>query len=232
MKNIHTAAIILAAGSGTRMNTNVTKQQLLIGGISVLKRTLLAFDNAKTIDEIVVVAKEGETDFVKSELAGIKKGIKVVIGGKTRAESAKIGFASISKTASYVAIHDAARCLIHPSDVDRVVREAFSSDAAFASCSITDTIKAVDSDNRALRTIPRDTIVAAQTPQVFSVNKYSQALSVSYDNLESITDDNMLLEAIGVHPLAVDVGKYNIKITTPEDVVFAELLLSEFGGDK
>ena len=119
MTKQHTTAIILAAGSGTRMKSDVTKQFMLINGTSVLDRSIAAFDSAETVDEIIVVARECEIESVL-ESCKANKPIRVVAGGKNRAESARNGFNALSPATRFVAIHDAARCLILPSEIDLV----------------------------------------------------------------------------------------------------------------
>ena len=223
----YTAAIILAAGSSTRMRSGITKQLMLINGTSVLARSIAAFDSAATINEIVVVAKENEIADALEAARTTSKPVRVVAGGKTRAESARNGFDAISPTARFVAIHDAARCLILPEEIDLVVSEAYLSGAAFAASRVTDTIKMVDANSRVTETIPRDMLVAAQTPQVFDVEIYKRALSATSVLGEAVTDDNMLVESIGVLPTYVETGKYNIKITTPDDVEYAEFILKK-----
>ena len=96
MSNI--AAVILAAGVGSRMGADTTKQRLLVGGISVLRRTLLAFEECEDVKSIVIVTREDEVEFAKSESCGITKLCKIVLGGKVRAESAYNGFKAIRAT--------------------------------------------------------------------------------------------------------------------------------------
>ena len=119
-----TAAIILAAGIGSRMGCEKTKQTIEIAGKSVLKHTLLAFEASERVDEIVVVCRENEFDFVNKELHGTSKPKRVVKGGKCRAESAFFGFNALSKDVEYLLIHDAARCLITPAEIDKVADAA------------------------------------------------------------------------------------------------------------
>ena len=133
-KNNHnTAAIILAAGSGSRMGIDKTKQTLSICDKSVLRRCLEVFDASSCVNSIVVVYKDGEYDFVNKECHFIKKPFTIVKGGKFRAESASIGFAATDPEAEYVMIHDAARCLVTEQDIDLVAEGAYKNGAATAS---------------------------------------------------------------------------------------------------
>jgi len=221
-------AILLCAGSGTRMNSDTTKQRLVIGSMSVVKRCALAFEACSRIDGIVVVAKSDEIDFVKSELSGIQKLCTVVKGGSTRSESARKGFESVPEGFGYIAIHDVARCLIKPEDITRVVEKARETGAATAVSSVTDTVKIVDDDGIIRQTVDRNTVYRATTPQIFSIELYKKAISKSYDGIE-ITDDNMLVEMCGADVYTVDIGSENIKITTKGDLEYAEFLLKKRG---
>ena len=223
---IKTTAIILAAGNGARMNSETTKQRMLIGGESVLHRSVRAFSDSSLVDGIIVVCREDEMDFAAEELlVDFPKIEKIVVGGNTRAESAKNAFSTISREAEFVAIHDAARCLITVDMIDKVIMRAYDTGAATAGYPVTDTVKIV-SNSKITKTVDRSTLFFATTPQVFKSSIYSKALSENFD-LSLITDDNMLIEQIGISPSAVDVGKENIKITTPQDKEYAEFLIKK-----
>ncbi len=221
----YVTAIVLAAGSGSRMNLKITKQKLAVGNESVLRRTVRIFNECSDIDSIVVVAKEDELSFAKGETCDFEKVTEITVGGKTRLESAKLGFDAIPEKTDFVAIHDAARCFITADMISSVVRDAKEYGAATASCKITDTVKKVNPDGVIESTLPRGEIVLVQTPQVFKVDLYKRAVENVDLSDVSITDDNMLLENIGIYPYSTDTGKYNIKITTQEDLVFADFLL-------
>ena len=230
MDKFNTAAIILAGGTGSRMQSDKTKQFIDILGKTVLERTVLAFDKCELINEIVVVVREGEESDAITLInkLNISKSFKTVIGGACRAESAKNGFLAISQDTDFVAVHDAARCLITPEMIDKVVKMAYKTSAATAVCSVSDTVKQVDKDGKIVATIPRETVFRAQTPQVFSKDVYNRAL-IRCEDLSAITDDNMLLENIGADIYAVDLGYNNIKITTQEDLRLAKNILTERG---
>ena len=128
----------------------------------------------------------------------------------------------------FVAIHDAARCLITPEMIDRVVEKAYETEAATAVCAVSDTVKTVDQNGKIVSTIPRETVFRAQTPQVFARSLYSRALDNCCD-FSAITDDNMLVEIVGADIYAVDLGTTNIKITEKEDITLAKNILTERG---
>ncbi len=225
-----TAAVILAAGEGSRMNMKSTKQRLLICGKSVLRRTLEAFDKASSISSLTVVCKDTEREFALSECENLSKPVAVVIGGKCRAESAKNGFAAIPADSEYVAIHDCARCLISPHDIDTVISAAYKYSAATASYAVSDTLKKCDAGGLIEKTVSRESLRCVQTPQAFSVSLYRKALEKSEKLDSSITDDNMLIELLGEKVFCTDTSKNNIKITTSSDLELAEFLISKESG--
>ena len=217
-------AIILAGGIGSRMCNGITKQRIKICGESILSRSVRAFDECEYVSSIVVVSRKEEISWAKEELIGFSKVFAIVPGGKTRLESSLRGFAAVPESVDFVAIHDAARCLITPEKVASVALAAFEHGAATAVTEITDTVKKVDSEGLIDKTLPRCSLLAAQTPQIFSRELYKKASSASI-NPDCITDDNMMVESLGVKIHTVNTGKSNIKITTAEDIEFAEFIL-------
>lgn len=223
-------AVILAGGSGSRMNLGVTKQRLLIDGESVLHRSVRAFEECDIVDAIVVVSKQDEREFALSETTDLKKVAMVVAGGNTRAESARCGFDSIPEESELVAIHDAARCLITPEMIAKVVKAAIKHGAATAATKVADSIKRVGNDGCIFESVPREDLYAAQTPQVFRIEDYASGLKkCGYD--PAVTDDNMIVESIGKKIFCVDCGGENIKITKTEDVSYAEFLIKRRRGN-
>lgn len=197
---------------------------MTILGESVLFRSVKAFNESDLVDSIVVVTRADEVEWVREELKGFSKVCAIVIGGKTRAESAKLGFAYIPESATFVAIHDAARCLITTDMINAVAEAAFVHGAATAATSVTDTVKQVGEDGFVNKTLPRGELMLAQTPQIFARGLYETALSaIKSDN--SITDDNMMVELTGAKVYPVEMGKQNIKITTIDDIAYAEFVL-------
>ena len=223
--NTSVCAVILAAGSGSRMKLDITKQKILLGKESVLHRTVKIFQGCESIDSIIVVCRADEIDFAKEETSKFSKVREIVVGGETRFESARLGFLAIPENSDYVAIHDAARCFVSSDMISAVVLDAKKYGAATASVEVTDTVKSVDADNRISATVDRDTLVLVQTPQIFRTDLYKKAVE-AYDGRINVTDDNMLVELIGVKPYCTDTGKRNIKITTVEDLNFANYLLN------
>jgi len=224
-KKSFVTAVILAAGSGSRMGGEITKQRIQIGGESILRHTVRAFELAEEIDSIVIVSRADEIAWAKEELNNDFSKVKTVItGGKSRAESAYLGFSAVDSHTDFVAIHDGARCLVTPDMINAVVRTAYETSAASAASKMTDTLKKVGEDGYVTNTLSRDGIYSAQTPQVFSYELYDRA-TCGIDLSEIMTDDNMLVERIGGRVYAVETGRENIKITTPDDIGYAEYIL-------
>ena len=224
-----TSAIIAAAGRGTRMQDpdGNTKQMMELCGMPVIVRTLTAFENCPIISEIIVVALEDELPIYKRYKTeyNLTKLTAVVPGGDTRQDSVLRGFEAISDKAEFVAIHDGARCLITPEQIEKVVMEAFRKGAATAAAHVSDTVKRADFKSFIAETIDRSELWLAQTPQVFKTEVYRAAAYVAKEENFAATDDNMLAEHVGFQVKLVDTGTENIKITTPADLAIAEVIL-------
>ena len=174
-KECKVSAIILCAGSSTRFSGGEESKQLVeINGISVIERTLRAFDDANSINEIIVVVRKEDAEKYKEFIydKGFNKVKCIVIGGETRQISAMKGFMHVNEKAKYVAIHDGARCLITPEIIEKVVAEAEIHACATAASRVTDTVKVCDEEGFIDRTLNRNYIWNVQTPQVFDVQLY------------------------------------------------------------
>ena len=222
-----TSAIIAAAGSSTRFGENKQTQKIL--DVLVLIHTLRAYEASDCIDEIIIVTKKEDIELWKDqcELFSIKKVTQIIEGGNTRQESVLLGFEAIDKKAKFVAIADGARCLVTPMNINDVCFAAYKHDAATAAHKATDTIKIARS-GRFIESSPnRDTVWAAQTPQVFKANLYRAAAYTALKEGVEATDDNSLVEFIG-HPIyLVECGAQNIKITTKDDIIIAQSILQK-----
>ena len=211
------------------MGNGVSKQLLEICGVPTVVHTLMAFERTPEIDEIIIVAKADEIklyeEFKKSYK--ISKLKRAVVGGKTRQQSAAKGFAAISENSGYVAIHDAARCLITPEEISAVCSAAYTFGAATAAAPAIDTIKLADSNGFVEKTIDRKTVWHAQTPQIFGADLYRAALAVCGEDGVGVTDDNSLVEYIERPIKLVECSRDNIKITTPEDIAHARTVLKK-----
>ena len=220
-----TSAIIVAAGNSSRMGKGVSKQLLELDGIPVIARTLMSFGRSGYIDEIILVVREEDKPEMEALALryGIKKPIKLVLGGASRTESVKKGFEAVDPKAKFIAIHDGARCLITPKMIQRVLRAAYLHKAATAACPVTDTVKLATKRGFIEKTVDRRKVFLAQTPQVFHADLYRAALA-NCDGLD-FTDDNQLVEHINFPVKLVDCGTENIKLTHPEDLLRASAIL-------
>lgn len=228
--NRYVTAIILAGGRGERMNSPIAKQNMEILGESVLMHSIKAFSECKLVSSIILVVRAEDIGaFDKTVLAKYPKISSVIAGGNSRAESAKNGFLIVPKETEFVAIHDAARCLITSENIGKIILSAFEYGAATAASPVTDTLKLMGSDGMISATVSRVGLYRAETPQVFSAEKYRAALAAYSGKLEDITDDNMLFENIGEKIFPVMTGGENIKITTERDLEYAEFVLRKRG---
>lgn len=223
-----TSAIIAAAGGSSRMgNGGPSKQHILIGGLPVAVRSLLAFEACPLINEIILVAREDETEIYRDyrELYRIAKLKKIVPGGRSRQESVLRGFEAISPRAQFVAIHDGARCLVTVGDIEKVCIAAYRYRAAIAATAARDTVKIAGGRDFIESSPDRNLVWLAQTPQVFYTPLYrAAAYSAREDGFDS-TDDSQLVERIKNPVRLVECGRENIKITTPDDIAIAETIL-------
>jgi 2-C-methyl-D-erythritol 4-phosphate cytidylyltransferase len=206
------------------MQLDITKQQIIVNGETVLRRSARIFNECEDINEIIIVTRSDELDFARETVKGLSKVKHIVVGGNTRHDSARVGFLAIDG-ADYVAVHDAARCLVTCDIISKVISDAKIYGAATASTRITDTVKRADKNGSISETVDRNELRAVQTPQVFRYELYSKAIELVTAD-EAITDDNSLLEKIGVFSHLTETGKNNIKLTTPEDLSFAAYLLN------
>jgi 2-C-methyl-D-erythritol 4-phosphate cytidylyltransferase len=217
-----TTAIIVAAGSGSRFNSDTPKQFLEINGRSVIEHTIERFSAAPSIDKIVVVLAENQLDRISlhdhSKLTGI------IPGGTTRAHSVLNGLKAVSNDTSIVAVHDGARPLVTVDEIERTVEAAKRTGAACLVAPLTDTIKAIRG-NEIAATLDRSKLRRALTPQVFEAEVLRKAFE-GVDLDQSITDECYLVEKLG-HPITMVEGRErNIKITHGDDMLIAEALFN------
>jgi 2-C-methyl-D-erythritol 4-phosphate cytidylyltransferase len=228
-------AIIAAGGRGTRMGGgagSAPKQFLELAGTPVVVHTLRRFEACATVDEVVVVVPLSEVQaFLElAEKFSLRKPAQVVAGGETRAESVWRGLQSVrAGDVGVVAVHDAVRPLVTPEEIDATVRAAEATGAAILAARAVDTVKESDGKGgpRVARTLDRTRLWHAQTPQCFRYELLRRAYeSAGAFGLEA-TDDSALVERLGAPVQIVEGNARNIKITTPQDLALAEMLLKE-----
>lgn len=220
-----TTAIVLAAGSGKRMNSKVHKQYLLLKGKPVLYYSLKAFEDSR-IDDIILVVGAGDIDFCRKEIVeqyGFKKVHAIVEGGKERYHSVYEGLKAAGET-DYVLIHDGARPFVSGPIIARTLDAVCEYKACVVGMPVKDTIKIVDEDTFAKETPNRSHVWMVQTPQAFSYSLiYDAYTRMLADEDTAITDDAMVVERMTDYKVKLIEGSYeNIKITTPEDLDVAE----------
>ncbi len=225
-----TWAVIVAAGSSERLGGSVPKQFREIRGQPLLSWTISRFEATKTIDQIVVVAPEDSLLFVTQQVIdpyGFMKVAKVVPGGETRRESVWKGLQALPTATDLVAIHDGARPLTSPVDIERAVGVARLERASVLAARAADTVKCVK-DGFALSTLDRDTLYLAQTPQVFQYDLIMVAHreAAASPGTDDFTDDASMIEARGFKVKIVEPTGLNPKVTTRDDLRLVELLLA------
>ena len=221
------SAIIVAAGQSRRMGGDTSKQFILIDGVPVIVRTLKAFEIAERIREVVIAARQEDIPQMYALIQDyeITKVKQIITGGETRQESVFRAIAQVDENADFLAIHDGARPLIRPQEIDLAVSAAVEHGAAALGVPVKDTVKQVDADGKIVDTPERSTLWAVQTPQVFSRALYLRAAEQAGEAAAQLRDECQLIERTGA-PVYLVRGAYaNLKITTPEDVFAAEGIL-------
>jgi len=214
------SAVIVAAGSSKRMNNGVDKLSVRIQGRTLLAWTISRFEAVSSVDEIILVVRAESLEYVRDELIvkeGFKKVKSVVPGGDQRQNSTENGLNAISEDAQIVLVHDGARPLVRPEEIDSVIQSTKENGAALLAVRCKDTVKEV-MNNTVIKTLPRDTLWLAQTPQGFRKDIIMNALDSAKDEGYLGTDEASLVERLGVNVSIVEGRTNNIKVTFPEDV--------------
>lgn len=217
------AVIIVAGGTGTRMNLNTAKQFLPLAEKPVLLHTFEAFrlyDPALQFILVLYKSLHGEWSKIQRDY-GFDLKHTVVEGGKERFHSVKNGIAALAKDVELVAIHDAVRPFVSADTIERCFESAAKSGAAIPAVPVIDTIRRIDEDSS--HTIPRNELVAIQTPQCFRTNILKKAYETDYESI--FTDDASVVEHMGHSVDIVEGNRRNIKITTREDLLIAASFL-------
>ena len=217
------AAIIVAAGSASRMN-GIDKILAKLDGMPIICRSIEAFEHNHLVDEIIVVARR-ETMEQTAELCAAYPKVRIVVpGGQTRTDSVLAGLEAVSEGTQFVAVHDGARPLVPDEVISRTIAKAEKFSAAAPAIHVKDTIKV--SDGGAVDETPdRSRLYAVQTPQVFDCDLLCAALQNAKEKDLMLTDDCSAVEALGMKVQLADGSEENIKITTPMDLDVAEVIL-------
>jgi 2-C-methyl-D-erythritol 4-phosphate cytidylyltransferase len=226
-----TVAIIPAAGSSKRMQNNISKQYLLLDGIPVLAHTLTIFQRSPQIDEIFLIVPKRDIEFALNGIAeryGISKVSKILAGGKERQDSVRNGIDALESDHDIVVIHDGVRPFISEELVHSVILEASRVRAVTVGVPVKDTVKSIDRHGIVVETLNRNHLWLTQTPQAFEREIIREAYKAAYRDNFYGTDDASLVERMGVRVTMIRGSYDNIKITTKDDVVLAEILTKGF----
>lgn len=220
------SAVIVAAGNSKRMDDGIDKLAVELNGKPLLAWTISRFESTEIIDEIIVVTREDEIEKVK-ELTlseGFRKVSSIIEGGAFRQQSTQNGLNATSDDSTVVLVHDGARPLIRTSDIERIAESAEENGAALLALPSKESVKEVH-DGRVTKTLPRESIWLAQTPQGFRKELLQKALSDAEKEGYVGTDEASLVERIGEEVVVVEGHSSNIKVTVSSDIGIVRSLL-------
>jgi 2-C-methyl-D-erythritol 4-phosphate cytidylyltransferase len=216
-----TAAIVAAAGRGERLGAGVAKALARVGDRTLLEHAVAAVQAGAAVDVVVVTAPAASVD----EFAALVPTARVVAGGETRQESVRLALAALPQEVDVVLVHDAARALVPPDVVQRVLAALHAgADAVVPVLPLADTVKEVDAALMVVRTVDRSSLRAVQTPQGFRRDVLEQA---HRHGPAAATDDAALVEAAGGVVMTVEGSAEALKVTTPFDLTVAEAVLAK-----
>lgn len=228
-------AVIAAAGQGSRMKAGVNKQFLELLGKPVLIHTLEIFEKCSLIDEVILIAPSGEESYCQDLIKeyGLSKTTKFVAGGQERQDSVARGLEKLSNRCDIVAVHDGARPLLLCSDLINIlqIQATSKADGAILAVPVKDTIKESLDGKIVKCTLDRSKLWMVQTPQVFRKDVLTSAYQKALEEGFTGTDDASLVERYGFKIKLVEGSYENIKITTPEDLDLARLILKRRGSE-
>ena len=215
--------IIVAGGSGSRMQSALPKQFLMLGGIPVVARTINTFSEALPNAEIVVVLPDEHIALWENLRARFDVARhRIVAGGKERFHSVLNGINALSDEVEYIAVHDGVRAMASKKLIIRAMLAAEEHDAVIPVVDVVDSYRRVEGAESYI--VPRAELRIVQTPQIFKAQVLRDAYNVDFS--ATFTDDASVVEAAGGHITLVEGERTNIKLTTPEDMAYAEWLLS------
>jgi 2-C-methyl-D-erythritol 4-phosphate cytidylyltransferase len=230
---MRTLAIILAGGVGKRMGASTSKQFLLLDNKPIIVHTLQVFQDCRAIDSIYLVVNHKDLPTIQEEILEVyrfPKIAKLVIGGRLRQDSVRNGLEAVDEPCEIVTIHDAARPFVSPSFVEKSIFLMEMFDAIIPAIPARDTIKSISKEGFVQKTLERDSLWQVQTPQTF---KYDLVLKAYREGMAKKLcgyDDSTFLEFMGKKVKVMEGSPYNLKITTPEDLVIAKGILAQLKG--
>ena len=221
---------MVAAGRGARLGGDTPKQYQPIGGVPMVLRAVRAFTTHPDVAQVALVLPLADAESPPPFLRGVAgAGLLVVAGGAERADSVAAGLRVLDAACTIVLVHDAARPFVGRGVIDAVIAHARSGEGAVAALRVSDTLKqaAAEDPTRIDRTVPRDNLWRAQTPQGFPRSVLERAHAAA--DARSATDDAALVERTGLAVRLVPDSPINMKVTTAEDLALAELLAGRVG---
>lgn len=227
---MNAAAIIVAGGTGKRMNAGMPKQLIELSGKPIIEWTLEPFFDCPDIAEVIVVSEPGIVPRLQAITAHMQtagKPVTIVTGGTERQDSVRNGLAAVGEDCDSIAIHDAVRPFVRPEEISACLRAAVTVGAATLMISARDTVKTVK-DGRVEMTLDRTAVWLTQTPQAFRRSIIEKAHAQAALDGFSGSDDCVLVERLGLPVQVVEGSDFNIKITTPADLAVAGVLLDLF----
>jgi 2-C-methyl-D-erythritol 4-phosphate cytidylyltransferase len=223
--------VVVAAGRGSRLGRETPKQYQPIGGVPMVLRAVRPFVTHPDVAQVALVLPLADAEHPPAFLRGVAgAGLMVVAGGAERADSVAAGLRALGPDCTVVLVHDAARPFVERAVIDAVIAYARAGEGAIAAVRVTDTLKqaAPDDPTQVARTVPRDELWRAQTPQGFPRAVLERAHAAARE-AGSATDDASLVERTGVPVRLVPDSPRNMKVTTSEDLALAELLVGRGG---
>ena len=215
--------IIPVAGSGSRFSTEKKKQYYRINNKTIIEYTVDAFEKNKHIDNIIIVTDTENLEKMKKTFTGYKKDINVTAGGKTRADSVYKGFSKINEKKGIVLIHDGVRPFVSQEIINSCIESARKNGTGVAAVKEIDTVKKAE-NNIVIETLDRNLLWNIQTPQGFTYEILENAFKLR-KRYTNVTDEAFLAEKAGYKVHLVEGSRDNIKITSMEDILFAEYIL-------
>ena len=223
-------AIIVAAGQGNRMQGDRRKQYLSLAGIPILSRALMVFDGCAAVEQIILVVPQDDIEFCRKhilESVGLTRKIQMTPGGRRRQDSVFNGLKEVDENCSIVMIHDGVRPFVQNGQIIACIDGARESGACIIGVPAHETLKQTDSFGQITRTLSRDDIWLAQTPQAFRHDLIRKAHDQARGDGFYATDDAALVERTGAAVKIIKGSRKNIKITVREDLEMARWLLEK-----
>jgi 2-C-methyl-D-erythritol 4-phosphate cytidylyltransferase len=231
---MRTLAIVLAGGVGKRMGFSTGKQFLLLDNKPILAHTLQVFQDCRPVDGIYLVVNHRDLPIVQEEILEtyrFSKIMKLVIGGRLRQDSVWNGLEAIDEPCDVVIVHDAARPFVSPAFVEKSIFLMEMFDAVVPAIPARDTIKMISKEGFVMKTLERDSLWNIQTPQTFKYDLIAKAYKEGMAKKLCGYDDSTFIEHLGGKVKVVEGSPYNIKITTPEDLLIARGILAQLKGN-